>query len=64
MHNEEFEAPATHWVVLTVVGGLLTGLGLIAGLEHLRDRIPHASPTSSNSIDLPYIQTIQRTNLS
>lgn len=52
MDDEEFDAPATHWVVLTVVGGLLTGLGLIVGLESLRDRIPYPSPTSSNIVNL------------
>ena len=37
----EFEGPGTFWIVFTVVGGFITGLGLIMSLELIRDRLPN-----------------------
>ena len=43
MNDDNFEGPPTTWVVLTVIGGIATALGLIAGLEYLSDRLsPHS----------------------
>ena len=33
------EGPPTIWVISTVVGGIVTGVGLILGLEYLIDRL-------------------------
>ncbi|NEQ32326.1 MAG: hypothetical protein F6K04_15210 [Leptolyngbya sp. SIO4C5] len=37
-HDYDFQFPPTIWVVSSVVGGILTGLGLIWSMEYLRDR--------------------------
>lgn len=39
MNNSEFEAPSLTWAVLSVVGGVATGIGLIWGLEWFGSRL-------------------------
>lgn len=48
--DNDFEAPPTIWVIAVVVGGIATGLGLIAGLEYLSDRISTKSSSMSNAL--------------
>ena len=49
MHDDDFEAPPTVWVVITVVGGIATGIGLIVCLEYLGDRLSPDSRSIRNS---------------
>ena len=49
MHDDDFEAPPTVWVVITVVGGIATGLGLIVSLEYLGDRLSPSNRSMHNS---------------
>ena len=44
MNKDEFIGPPTIWVVLTVVGGIATALGLIVTLEYASKRL---SPKTS-----------------
>lgn len=39
MQNEQIEGPSTVWVIGTIVAGVLSGFGLIFGLEYLSDRL-------------------------
>ncbi|MEM9807480.1 MAG: hypothetical protein AAF959_19625 [Cyanobacteria bacterium P01_D01_bin.56] len=48
--DNDFEAPPTIWVIAVVVGGIATGLGLIAGLEYLSDRISIKSSSMPNAL--------------
>ncbi len=50
MHYDEFEAPPTIWVVMSVVGGIATGLGLITSLEYLGDRFFPTNRSMRNSL--------------
>lgn len=51
MDNQDFEAPPTGWVVLTVIGGVATGLGLIASLEYLSDRLSPNSQSHDSTLN-------------
>jgi hypothetical protein len=38
-HDGDFQRPPTIWVIVSFVGGIATGIGLIIGLESLSDRL-------------------------
>lgn len=52
MNKDEFIGPPTIWVVLTVVGGITTALGLIVTLEYASKRL---SPKTSLIPEVPLI---------
>lgn len=49
MHEDNFIGPPTIWVVLTVIGGVATALGLIITLESINRRL---SPKTSSITQL------------
>lgn len=46
--NSDFEPPPQGWLVLATVGGVVTAIALIAGLEYWSGRLPNPQPNSYN----------------
>lgn len=44
INDYEFDAPPTLLVLMTIFGGIITGLGVVLSLEYLGDRL---SPNTS-----------------
>ena len=53
MNNSDFEGPPFGWSLFSIVGGFITAIALILGLElsaaHLRDRVYGSSTTTPAS---------------
>ena len=64
MHDDDFEAPQTVWVVITVFGGIATGFGLIFSLEYLGDRLFPESRSIRNSAIVLKREAVPRERLS
>ena len=47
MNKDDFIGPPTIWVLLTVVGGITTALGLILTLEYVNKRLSPQTTSSS-----------------
>ncbi len=55
MNKDEIMGPPVIWVVLTVVGGIATALGLIVTLEYASKRL---SPNTHSTIRFPLTSAI------
>lgn len=49
MDDANFESPPMIWIVSTILGGIITGFGLILGLEYFLDRLV---PDSNSPVSL------------
>ncbi|ESA38988.1 hypothetical protein N836_29780 [Leptolyngbya sp. Heron Island J] len=56
MNEEDFIGPPTIWVVLTVLGGIATALGLIITLEYAIRRL---SPKTGSATKLSLIVSVE-----
>ena len=52
-HDINLEAPPTCWTVLTVIGGITTGIALVIGLETLGKHLPEKN--SQVQLALPVV---------
>ncbi len=54
MNQDNFIGPPTIWVVLTVIGGITTAVGLIITLEYVSKRLsPRTSSAVKSSLTVP-----------
>ncbi|EKU97889.1 hypothetical protein Lepto7375DRAFT_7134 [Leptolyngbya sp. PCC 7375] len=61
MNNDDFIGPPTIWVVLTVVGGIATALGLIVTLEYVSRRLsPETSSIPQSSLTVSVEKGLER----
>lgn len=56
MNKEDFVGPPTIWVVITMLGGIATALGLIITLEYASRRL---SPKTDSATQLFLIVSIE-----
>ncbi|MFK8183360.1 MAG: hypothetical protein AB8B99_08290 [Phormidesmis sp.] len=56
MHSSDFEAPPLRWSLLSIVGGVVTAIALIIGVEISAARFRSAAADADKSIASPALQ--------